>query len=377
MWQSRERQEESAVLVTVVDVRGSAYRQPGAHMLIRRNGERTGSISGGCLEGELLQKAWWWTEGGQPVLKTFDTALDEDTSFDHGAGCNGTVHVLLERTDTQPLKDTFSFIDSLQKGREKGVVALVIATSGPVAGTWAGQRVFFKLHQGRLIDQSEDQLSSTVYEDAELVMDDRRSRLVRYLIGEQTVDVFFEVVLPALPLLVFGAGDDAIPLTRAAKELGWSATVCDARPVFGKKERFPQADQVILTQPKDLLAGVLLQKDAFAVVMNHSYGVDRTILGELLKAADGPRYIGMLGPRARTKQMLGELGIDVMPGAVYAPVGLDIGADTPEGIAISIVAEIQAVLAGRDGRMLRRRAEALHARQSPVVRMVDQPAATA
>lgn len=167
------------------------------------------------------------------------------------------------------------------------------------------------------------------------------------------VEIFVEVIAPSLSLVIFGAGYDAVPLVRLAKEIGWHVTIADGRPAYAQQHRFPLADEIVLTQPDDLLKGVRLHSASAVVVMNHSYATDREILKQLLSYS--VVYVGILGPRKRTEKMLAEIGVCHLPECFHAPIGLDIGADTPEGISLSIAAEIQAVVAGRQGGKLRHR----------------------
>ena len=358
-WSEYVDRAPSAVLATVVEVSGSAYRRPGARMLLTPDGRRIGSISGGCLEAEVARKAWWWTESG-PVVRTWDTSSDENVVQELGLGCNGMVRVLLER----PAEDTFAFLNELRRTRDVGAIATVIAGCDDI-----GRRTFIRWGAGPR-PASGTQAASVggdpgLYRTiASELLQARRSRVIR----THSSEIFLDVIAPPPAILIFGAGHDAPPLVRAASELGWHITVADGRPSYARPERFPGADRVVLTRPDNLLAGVRVRHDALAVVMNHSYAVDRTILAALL-ALDLP-YIGMLGPRERTERMMRELGFAALPASMHAPVGLDIGADTPESIAVSIVAEMQAFLTCREGGKLRRRRAPIHGIDEEIPRAV-------
>jgi xanthine dehydrogenase accessory factor len=312
--------DESSILATVVDVIGSAYRKSGARMLITRDGRRIGSISGGCLESDIVKKAWWWTESG-PVVRTYDGI---GGSQEFGLGCNGIVRILVERTSAE-LRD---FLEVCRVQRRSGVVATVLGQ---------GARLFL-YPNGRLHG---DPLHHALIGEMEDARIERQSRLVVH----DGAEVFIEVIPPPLPLLVFGAGDDAMPVVRFAKQLGWHVTVVDGRPAYAKQQRFPQADQ-ITNSPE-------IDPNCAAIVMNHNYRRDRSVLETLLQS--NLQYIGLLGPRYRSEQMLNELGLSDWPENLHAPAGLDIGANTPETIALSIVAQIQAVIAGRKGLALSNR----------------------
>jgi xanthine dehydrogenase accessory factor len=334
-WKEAEQRGVSVVLATVVDVRGSAYRRPGARMLITSDGRRIGSISGGCLEGDVTKKAWWRTESGV-ALRTYDTMSDEDAVWEFGLGCNGVVRVLLERVGDGAARELFDFLSACEHERRVGVIATVIAA--PEGDRLRlGQRLLVSsdgAFRGDMPDR--DLLAGPV----EAAMRERKSRLVR----AGAVEIFVEVIEPSPALLVFGAGHDAIPVVRIAKQVGWHVTAVDGRPALD--------DGVLGVAPEPLAA---------AVVMNHNYARDRAILRALLPLA--PSYVGMLGPRARTEKMLVDLGVEQWPACLHAPVGLDIGADTPETIALSIVAEVQAVFAGREAGMLRERCGPIYIRQ--------------
>jgi xanthine dehydrogenase accessory factor len=178
-------------------------------------------------------------------------------------------------------------------------------------------------------------------------------------------DLFIEVLTPPIPLLVCGAGHDVLPVVRAARELGWWVMVADSRPAFATRDRFPEADEVFLVEDREVPTAVRIDRETFAVVMTHNFLHDLELLRGLLRTP--ARYIGLLGPRARTEKLLAEL---TTQGAVldeadrarlYAPVGLDTGADSPEEIALSIVAEILAVRNQRPAASLRARRGPIHA----------------
>lgn len=348
-WAEHERNGEEAVLATVVDVKGSAYRKPGARMLMTAGGQRIGSISGGCLEGDVAKKAWWWTESGHPVVRTYDTTSEEDAVWEFGLGCNGVVRVLLERLARS--SNLIEFLNACSRRRVPGAIATVIAA--PRSGDFEiGQRLLVSA-EGEVSGVFPGELRAVLARQAMNAIDAGQSRLVQHVSGSGVIEVFVEVIAPPVPLTIFGAGHDAIPVVALSKELGWHVTVADGRPAYAQAGRFPLADEVVLTRRGDPLASVRLEADAVAVIMNHNYFADRAVLEELLRRP--MRYIGLLGPRARAERMLAELGYAAAPEMLHAPIGLDIGADTPESIALSIVSEIQAVLADRPGSFLRSR----------------------
>jgi len=321
--------DESGILATVVAVRGSAYRKPGARMLVMPNGGRIGSISGGCLEGEVAKKAAWLTSNG-PVLRTY-------TGDEFGLGCNGSVDVVLERLNTPKAQRHMRFLAERYAAGEAGVIATV------TSGREVGSRLY--IADGR-IWASDLESPGLLTEQAFEAAREKASRICS--------NASIEYLAAPLRLLVFGAGFDVAPVVSMAKQLGWRVTVATARPA-----QFPLADEVVLLAPDDLTHGVDLRPETAIVLMTHSYATDRELLQRLLPLK--PRYLGLLGPRARTTQLLEEIGGDIDSGDLHAPIGLDLGADTPEGIALSIVAEIQAEVAGRSAKMLRTRNEPIYA----------------
>lgn len=354
-WRAAAAEERPGVLVTVVHVRGSAYRRPGARMLLLPDGRRWGSISGGCLEGDLTQKAWWLTESGRPVLRVYDTTSEDDAVWEFGLGCNGIVEVLLERLDAEPVTEALEFLDHCRSNREEAVVATVIRTARP-EGAQVGDRLLVDsrgLVSGGALRQCA--LGAELLPHVEAAFRERRSCLVH----AADTQVFVEWIGPPLPLVIFGAGHDAVPLTAMACEMGWNITVADGRPAFARRERFPGIDRVVLQPAEDPLAGLEIGPDTAVLLMTHNYPRDEQLLRRILPLR--PRYLGVLGPRVRAERLLTDLGLPDYPEALHAPAGLDIGADSPAAIALAIVAEIQAAFSQREGGMLRLRSGPIYA----------------
>lgn len=327
-----------AVLATVVHVEGSAYRRPGARMLIGADGRRIGTISGGCLEGDVSKKAAWWTSGGRPALKVYDTTSEDDAVWEFGLGCNGVITVLLEPADSKPVEAMFQYLST--RPSVGSVVATVIrAGSGT---TDPGERWLGKCPLPSVAPHMREAEAR------------RQSRLVHL----EEMDVFVEWIGPRQRLIVLGAGHDARPLTKIANVLGWAVTVADGRPAYARRECFPEVEEVQLIGPAGDLTSLGLDGESAVVMMTHNYPMDRKLLPQVLAA--NPRYLGMLGPRKRAVRLFGELGIDPADWNIHAPVGLDIGSDDPETVALSIVSEIQAALTGRNGGFLRHREGAIH-----------------
>jgi xanthine/CO dehydrogenase XdhC/CoxF family maturation factor len=368
--ETARRHEKEVLLATVVGIRGSAYRRPGARMLLTSDGWQAGSISGGCLEGDILRRAWWHTRTGEPALVTYDSTVDEDAdspeselSWGFGLGCNGVVEVLLERLSPGVACCPVGFIARCLQRNRPGVLATVVAVEG-AEDVLPGQRLL--LHQGDeepiAVTLGDRDLRSRVERDARRLLEiGGSSRSASYSFAGEgaTAEVFLEVVTPPISLLICGAGHDAVPLSTLAKNLGWKVTVVDPRPgVLPHPERFPGADAVFSCAPQELARHVPLDERTLCVVMSHNVFQDAALLESLLPSA--VRYIGVLGPRRRTERLLASLGRQGEDHRLHGPVGLDIGADAPQTIALSILAEMQAVLAGRSGSFLRDRETPIH-----------------
>lgn len=356
-WRRAGAAGEERVLATVVKVEGSAYRSPGARMLIDPQGGSVGTISGGCLESHVVKRAWWLTERAPAVVCRYDTSADEDTQWAFGLGCNGVVYVLLERLrgargDAQ--------LEALRLARETmRPAATAVVIDARHCTVPVGERlVLFPdgRREGRFADSA---LAAQLARDLEDVVRVGRSVCRVYPVDDGEVEVFLERLAPPPRLVVFGAGHDAVPVVRFAKELGWHVTVGDGRAHYARRERFPEADVVRVTTPDDPLAGCGVTRECAVVVMTHSVDQDRELLRRLLR--NPPCYVGQLGPRSRTERLLGEIGADGavdearFADALHYPIGLDIGAENPEEIALAIVGEIRAAFGGRTGTMLRHR----------------------
>lgn len=353
-YETIRRQGEIAALATVVAASGSSYRRPGARMLLTSDGWVAGGVSGGCLESDVAGRARAVMESGQPDIVTYDTTEDGDIMFGVGLGCRGVIQILIEPlTGARP---DFAFLSDLVQKREAGVCATVFRTEGG-APTRLGDRLLLSQMGSVYNGLADVNLAARVRTDAEAVLASGRSLVREYVLSGGSVAVFFEAITPPQPLVVFGAGYDVLPLTRLAKELGWHVTVADARPAYAIRERFPQADAVLVCPPEEAAARLPLDARTAVVLMTHNYLHDRALLGQLLPSS--VRYLGVLGPKRRTERLLSELPPGVVTdGALsrlHSPVGLDIGADMPETIALSIIAGIQAVAAGRPGGFLRDR----------------------
>ncbi len=360
-WREGDGRGATAVLATVVHVEGSAYRRPGARMLIRSDGRHVGSISGGCLETDVCRKAWWLTEDGRPTVRVYDTTSeDDDAAWEFGLGCNGVVHVLLERLDNPGARETLEFLADRRSTRQPGVMATIIHAAAD-CGVQVGDRLLVD-HRGMSCGGGLEAspLEPMLRGQARDCLEAAGSRLLHL----EGCAAFVEFVAPPLPLVIFGAGHDALPLVAFATQLGWHVTVADGRPTHAQRHRFPAADEVLLLPRHDPLAALTIDAESIVVVMTHNFPQDVALLRALLPIR--PRYLGLLGSQQRAARLLAAVGAPGAAHDLHAPVGLDIGADTPELIALAVVAEIQAALSGREGGKMRLRRGSIH---EPVVEL--------
>jgi xanthine dehydrogenase accessory factor len=339
------------VLATVVGTRGSSYRSPGARMLILPDASRIGAVSGGCLEGELCRRAHWWTSESPAVLKTFDTSIQEDNEG-FGLGCGGGIDLLLERVDqhdtaTHPLLAQ----ERVTASRVAAPLAVVLEATA-ASGLRVGER-FAREHA-----QQYPEMAALVARAVEIGYSFTAELHEGALAGCR---VFFESLTPPPQMVVCGAGTDAQPVVAQAAALGWSVVVLDQRADFARAARFPEATRVIAAKDAAALDALRLDTRTAAIVMSHSFAQDTFFLELLLAQPLG--YLGVLGSRRRTLDLLARLGRDTMPAELHAPAGLDIGAETPEQIALSILSEVQATFAKRPGGALRRRDGSIHGRE--------------
>jgi xanthine dehydrogenase accessory factor len=351
---------DTAVLATVIEVRGSSYRLPGARMLIDGEGNTHGTVSGGCLEADLMVRAKRVSETAVAEVFVYDTSINDDSVFGLNMGCRGVVRILLEPAEPR----LFEFLHRRLNSRLGGVIATVVSVeleTGKSLQVGARLLIDERGSVGPLNARDLDaDLQAVLAEDGFAALENKSSSLEAYEFGE----VFIEYIAPPVPLVVFGAGHDAVPLIRLAKEMGWHVTLVDHRPVAVKREDFSIADDIIVGRPQAVASRLTIDSETVAVLMTHNYSLDLEIAEFLLRSPT--RYVGMLGPRSRADRLLQDLsriGIDLTHlevERVYAPIGIDIGAETPEEIALSIIAEIRAVLGGRSGGLLRERTGSIH-----------------
>ena len=359
----RLRQAQQAfALATVVKINGSTYRRPGARMLVAPDGVTHGAISGGCLEQEVAQQALQVIDQGVAQVLPFDLT-DDDLILGFGTGCNGIVHVLIEPIPAPGRADPTQLVEACLASRQLGVMAQVI--DAPEGTDWLGRRLL-RLEDGATHgDLDLPPLREALHDEVAQTLVEGRHKIRTYPLEAGRVEVLFEVVRPPVRLVVFGAGHDVRPVVRLAKEMAWPVTIVGSKPPEVLAERFPEADEYIfLMHPDQVLDYVSLDARSAAAVMNHQFLRDKALIGALLQSP--LPYIGALGPRERAERIIDELRAE-NPALtdddftrLHGPVGLDIGTETPEEIALSMIAEIQAVHHHRTGGMLRHRAGTIH-----------------
>ena len=359
---SAARPGEVLAMATVMKVRGSAYRRPGARMLMTARGRTAGMISGGCLENDARERAREVMATGKPILVTYDSTAPEDIVFGLGLGCNGIVQVLIEPLTAGDDTNVLAFFAACVARRQMGRIATIFQSEN----VQLGARVL-RWPDARITSSCDDPAVSAALVKAQQENAARRNAVCGIDLPDgSSAGVLIETVAPPLPLTIFGAGDDAIPLAQMAKLIGWHVTVIDARPAYATRERFPNADAVHCLRPEALPTSqqVVFPPESMIMIMTHNFTHDRELLRVLLPRP--LRYLGALGPKSRTRRLLDELAdegttfTDEMLEHLHGPAGLDIGAETPEEIAVSIIGEMQAVLSRRNGGALRDRTAPIH-----------------
>ncbi|MBI3886741.1 MAG: XdhC family protein [Opitutae bacterium] len=340
-----QRPREAAVLATLVSVAGSSYRRPGARLLLLADGTRVGSISGGCLEDDVIARARQVLATGRAETVVYDTTTENDLVWGTGLGCHGVVRVFIEPLAAAPAWAAV-VRENLAAGRE---TELEIVHTGEATGT-------------RLAGWSRGAPAPDLGRDAAGAPHPHKATERASATGG--IGIFRERIPPPTRLAIFGAGDDARPLVRFAKELGWHVTVADSRPAYVTAARFPEADELATFREGELGAATALAPRALAVVMTHRYRDDMPLLRALLPQPLA--YLGLLGPKQRAERILATLageGLALTPemrARLHAPVGLDLGATTPEAVALAILAEMLARLSAREPIHLRERARPIH-----------------
>ncbi len=387
------RADVSCALATVVCVEGSTYRRPGARMLMTAEGQMTGSLSGGCLERDVFERARGVMKTGASIVVRYDTGAQTDIVWGLGLGCNGVVHILIEPlAGSVPMPPHLKLLADCIEGQAPCVVATIFGVSAKRAVQSAtsldvtsfsmpadsaqikvGSHLLLRQNEKAHVEFRHEELARLVMQDARESLERGESSVKAYELAAHVVEVFIEVVEPPLPLVVFGANADAAPILEFAQRLGWHVTIVDTQARAASRARFADADAVQLCCPEDVPTQVSLTARTMVIVMTHNYLHDVELFKTL--SSSPVRYIGMLGPKRRTEQIIdaarGE-GVALSEAGLrrlHAPIGLDLGAESSEEIALSIIAEIRAVLAGHSGGFLKDRTAPIHNLRVPRNRM--------
>jgi xanthine dehydrogenase accessory factor len=354
----------SAALATVVRVRGSSYRSPGARMLITDDGRWVGSISGGCLEGDALRKSRQVMTSKKPLTVTYDTSEESNQNLGIGLGCNGIIDVLIEPVNLQDENNPITLFQTITSSQKPIALATVFESSG---GGGIGEKILIDQFEKTLYTSINDQkLLSIIAADLKQIFVSRRSETKLYRVNNEKFEVFVELIQPVISLIIFGGGFDARPVSQLAKSLGWNVSVTDEcvshiAPIF-----FPSADKLQLCQREFVDRDFNITPYTACVLMSHNYEYDKAVLKKLLESLTP--YIGILGPRKRFDKMRKEFlmeGIDLTEKdlhRIHSPIGLDIGAEAPDEISVSIIAEIQSKFSDRSGGFLKYNPGPIHQR---------------
>lgn len=358
-YQNIDFSKTQAALATVVRVEGSSYRRTGARMLVLESGEWIGGISGGCLEGDALKKARLAMSQNKATLITYDTTDDDPYQIGVGLGCNGIIDVLITPLDPQNPNNAVRQLQSCIDQRTPNLVVTVTGISKTHESIALGNVFRFDNEAHFMEIFPLPNLNESLIPEITEALYTTKSVSKEYTLEDGTkLTLFLEVIPPAIQLYVFGSNYDVYPMVRVAKELGWRViSVCNPAKMHASLS--DMADAVV---PKDHQPEI----DNFtaAISMCHDYETDYRNLQMLLKT--DIKYIGLLGPKKRTIKMydrMTEEGSSLtaeQEERIYSPVGLDIGAATPEEIALSVCAEIRAFFSGRDGNRLKFRPKPIY-----------------
>jgi len=357
-WKELAGEGRRSVLLTLVDVVGSSCRRPGARMLADEEGWLAGHIGGGCLEGDLLEHARTALQNGESKVITYDLSESGELAWGLGIGCPGTIRVLVEPFD-EILVGRFESIAF----EEEALVPVTVFETGDETPWNVGDRWIIRSDSSIDLPLPEGMPSEAVMEAASQVLGARKTVVREFGEAPSGFMALVEYLAPPLKLMVFGAGQDTTALLVLGAELGWETTVVDPGSVVEARRRVPEAVRVINAEPADILGDLKIDDRTGVVMLSHQFQRDRSLLEQLSRTT--VPYVGLIGAYARRDALLSALSPECLTdlqGRLHAPVGLDIGGEGPEEIALSIAAEIMAVFKGRGGGFLRDGKESIHGR---------------
>ncbi len=355
---------ERFALATLVKVQGSSYRRVGAKMLVTESGKSVGAISGGCLESDVQKKCLLAMQISTSLLSVYDALDEEDIQSGFGLGCNGVITVLIEPSTLPTLNARLGHYENFLHTQQPTTVATIYSAEG-VLKSQIGKTLCLMQAQDPISNIEHHDLAQALCREAQEALAQRYTTCKQYSVTHGAAEVLIETLLPPMHLVIFGAGYDAVPLVKIAKELSWRVSIIDYRASYLAHERLALADRRILTKAQDLATLTLERECTAAVLLSHNFEYDVAVLAKLLPLQ--LPYLGVLGPKRRTEKLLAELQKRQLElddshllENLYAPVGLDIGAELPEEIALAILAEIKAVMMRRKGSFLRERNAPIH-----------------
>ncbi|MRH44347.1 XdhC family protein [Aquibacillus halophilus] len=318
---------EGSILASVVHVEGSAYKKEGAMMIFKKDGSQIGMLSAGCLEEDLAARIEHHGLGRQSETIVYDMRGSNEISWGEGSGCNGVIHVLVEPINSQLINDLSRLKSILDNGHSVTMIKHLPSDSQPSTYLFITEdnHTFGNL-SGKVTEELRGLVDQTVSS-----IDKSFNTCVSSL-GEK---IYIHHIQPKSRLIVFGAGKDAIPLVSFASKTGFSVTVADWRPALCNHSNFPEANELILGFPEEIINQIEITARDYVVILTHNFQKDKEILSALIHK--DIKYLGVLGSSKRTKRLL---GTKKLPPQIKTPIGLSIGADGPEQIAISIVAEL-------------------------------------
>ncbi|SDR71123.1 XdhC/CoxI family protein [Gramella sp. MAR_2010_147] len=362
------------VLATLVHIEGSSYRNAGARMLVDEFGNITGAISGGCLEGDALQKALHALHQQKNKLITYDTSDEDDAVIGAQLGCNGVIQVLFEPLD---YKDHLNPCELLKKViTQAHSLAIVVQFNLERSKDQPGTILLVDKNLRYTGKPPDEDPLGLILNQAEITLENNRNRFAEFSKDGEKQQLFIQNYEPPVKLILVGAGNDAQILAKQADLLGWEVIVTDGRPTHANKDRFAGSCQVIITKPEETLENIQIDDRSCFVLMSHNYNYDLSVLKILLNEEQIP-YIGILGPLKKYKRMLEDLENEAYdPGEktlakIHAPVGLEIGAETPAEIGLSILAEIQTVITKTSARPLREKLGPIHEKKNNQFKQVE------
>lgn len=355
--------ENKAALATVVRVEGSSYRRTGARMLVLDNGAWTGGISGGCLEGDALKRARLAIHNSRPTLITYDTTEEDPHQIGVGLGCNGIIDVLFTPLDLSDRNNPAEILkDCVLESRETHVLLTITNLNGDWENLEPGKVIRFKGADSLRILNSlslESQITARILDQ----LKENKSAPCQFTAPNKgTIEIFVEILPPEISVVLMGHQYDVYPMSRLLKELDWRVSVCgDILKINPQIQSY--ADEII--SPSEF-SNLRIDEHTAIILMSHDYKTDKKNLS--LAISTPASFIGMLGPRVRSEKIWKELEDEGSPVSksdmdrIYAPVGLDIGAVTPEEIALSLAAGVKAAFANRNGHFLKFREDPIHPR---------------